>query len=89
MVGGFVCKKGKQEGCFWKKGCKGRGSLVIRGKVGGGVWAKSPSPFSPHVGKQGRGGASPAAPERRPWGSAVAMGRGKREIRPRGTHSPP
>ena len=35
MVGGFVCKKGKQEGSFWKKGCKGRDFLVIRGKVGG------------------------------------------------------
>jgi len=26
--GGFVCKIGKQEGCFWKKGYKRRGSLI-------------------------------------------------------------
>ena len=35
------------------------------------------------------GHRAPAALGRRPWGSAAAMGRGKREWRPRGTCSPP
>jgi len=65
MVGGFVCKKGKQEGCFWKKGCKGRGSLVIRGKVGGGLGKKPFSFLSPcwkiGEGRRVAGGARAAA----------------------------
>ena len=76
------------KGLFGKRGYKGCGSLVNRGKVGGGL-GKQPFSFLSPRWKTGEGGASPAAPERRPWGSAAAMGRGKREIRPRGTHSPP
>ena len=65
MVGGFVCKKGKQGGSFWKKGYKGWGSLVNRGKVGG-FWAKTLLFPLPMLENRGGGGASPAA-----------MGRGK------------
>ena len=71
-MGGFVCKKGKQEGSFWKKGYKGWGSLVNRGKVGG-FWAKSPYLSSLRAGNRGGGGVSPAKPERRPWGSGAAL----------------
>ena len=72
MVGGFVCKKGKQEGSFWKRGYKGWGSLVIRGKVGG-FWAKDlllppPTPENRGGGPALAGGAQSgdSGPRRRP-----------------------
>ena len=61
MVGGFVCKKGKQEGSFWKKGYKGCGSIVNRGKVGG-FWAKALLLPLPTLENRG-GGSAPAVAE--------------------------
>ena len=55
MVGGFVCKKENRKGLFGKKGYKGGGSLVNRGK-GRGFLARMPSSSSSLHGKQRNGG---------------------------------
>ena len=84
---GLFAKKGKQGGSFWKKGYKGWGSLVNRGKVGG-LWAKCPSPSSPHAEqRRGRGRSAPAS-IRRPEGW-WRPGMGTRERGDRGGSTPP
>jgi len=87
MVGGFVCKKGKQEGSFWKKGYKGWGSLVNRGKVGG-FGAKALLLPLPTL--ENRGGAARRRRRLRPaaWGSTTLREEGKRERRRWGFDSP-
>ena len=77
MVEGFICKKGKQEGSFWKKGYKGWGSLVNRGKVEG-FWAKALLLPLPTLENSEWGGATPAAPEAGGLGLDGASGGGEK-----------
>ena len=65
MVGGFVCKKENRKGLFGKKGYKGGGSLVNRGKGRGFLWQEChllPPPSTGNRGMEGAGvgGAWPA-----------------------------
>ena len=77
MVEGFICKKGKQEGSFWKMGYKGRGSLVNRGKVGG--FGQKPLLLPlPTLGNRGGEGATPAAPEAGGLGSMALREEGEK-----------
>jgi len=76
--GGFVCKIGKQEGCFWKKGYKGRGSL-IKWEEREGLKAKWPLiPFLP-TRNRGGGQGHRLRPIRPLRASGAAGTEGKRE----------
>ena len=76
--GGFVCKIGKQEGCFWKKGYKWRGSLIKWEEREG---LKAKWPLIPFLPMRNRGGGQ----GRRRWpirplrASGAAGTEGKRE----------
>ena len=77
----------KRNGFFCKMV---RGARVLyRIEKSGGGWQKCPPPFFLLGAEQRRGPCAPVAGARGPWGSAAAVGRGKREGRPWGVYSPP
>ena len=86
MVGGFVCKKGKQEGSFWKKGCKGRDFLVIRGKVGG--FGQKALLFPLPTQNRGEGGALGAGVDPGALGDGGGRGRGQKREGTEGVRLP-
>jgi hypothetical protein len=76
--------KGKGFFCKMVRG----GRVLYRIEKSGGGLAKVP-PFFLLGAEQRRGPCAPVAGARGLWGSAAAVGRGKREGRPWGVYSPP
>ena len=85
-MGGFVCKKENRKGLFGKKGYKGGGSLVNRGKAG--VFGQKALLLPLPTQNRGEGGALGAGVDPGALGDGGGRGRGQKREETEGVRLP-